>query len=118
MLRPLFRTALALAILATLFPTVTLSNWMTLVFASLVLTFLNSIIRPILQVLLLPINFVTLGFASIVVSGGLLWLATVLVPGFQVEPMVVLGIYINQFFSLIIVSSMIGGLFSLIKVLI
>jgi putative membrane protein len=117
MLRPLLRTAIALGILAWVFPTVSISNWVTLLFASIVLTFLQGVVRPLLHILLIPINFVTLGFASTLLNVGLLWLATYLVPGFHIEPMFLFGVYVNEFFSLLLVSALIGTLISGIKLL-
>jgi putative membrane protein len=118
MLRPFIRTALALFTLSWFLPTVSFSDWIALIFASIILTLLYSLIRPLLKIILLPINFVTLGMASALVNVGLLWLATYLVPGFYIEPMLIFGIYINEFFALVLVSILIGFLSSAVKVLI
>lgn len=54
------------------------SAWMALL-ASFVLAILNVLIRPILMILSLPINILTLGLFSIVVNGAMLELTSVFV---------------------------------------
>ena len=54
------------------------SAWMALL-ASFVLVILNVLIRPILMILSLPINILTLGLFSIVVNGVMLELTSVFV---------------------------------------
>ncbi len=117
MLRPFLRTALVLIVLAWIFPTISIANWVTLLFATIILTFLLGVVKPLLQILLIPINFVTLGLASTCVSVGLLWLATYLVPGFHIAPMLIFGLYFNTFFSLVLISLLINSSLSLVKLL-
>ena len=118
MFRPIVRTAIVLFLLSWLLPTVNVYNWLALVLASIVLTFLYRIIRPVLKVFFLPINIITLGLFSSILNALLLWLATYLVPGFEITPMLIFGVYLNQFFSLILISVAIGFLHSLVKFLI
>ena len=118
MLRAIVRTALVLLILAWALPTVSVQNWITLLLAAVVLAFLNGIIRPVLKLFFLPINIITLGLFSTVINVVLLWLATYLVPGFEITPMLVFGVYLNQFFSLLLISLAIGFLQSFLKFLI
>ncbi|MDD6432244.1 MAG: phage holin family protein [Lactobacillaceae bacterium] len=54
------------------------SAWMALL-ASFVLAILNVLIKPILMILSLPINILTLGLFSIVVNGAMLELTSVFV---------------------------------------
>lgn len=118
MFRAIVRTALVILLLSWALPTVNVSNWVTLVITSLVLSFLYGIVRPVLKVFFLPINIITLGLFTSVLNALLLWLATYLVPGFEITPMVIFGVYLNQFFSLILISVCIGFLHSLLKFLI
>jgi putative membrane protein len=53
--------------------------------AALVLGILNAVIRPVLLLLTLPINLVTLGLFTLLINGAMLKLAAGLVPGFRVE---------------------------------
>jgi putative membrane protein len=78
-------TALSLLIVDTLFSSVYISNFPTAIIAAIVLGLINSSIRPILSLLSLPINLLTLGLFSFVVNGVCFWLAGVLVPGFSVS---------------------------------
>ncbi len=52
--------------------------------AAFVLGLVNAIIRPIFVLLTFPITVVTLGVFLLVINGLLLWLVTVIVPGFHV----------------------------------
>jgi putative membrane protein len=78
-------TALSLLIVDTLFSSVYISNFPTALIAAVVLGLINSSIRPILSLLSLPINLLSLGLFSFVVNGVCFWLASVLVPGFSVS---------------------------------
>lgn len=118
MFRPVIRTALVLLALAWLLPTVNILNWVTLLIASIVITILFSLVRPILNILLLPINIVTLGLFSTIINTGLLYAAMYLVPGFRIEPMLVFGVYFNQFFSIMLISFVLAFLMSIAKKLI
>lgn len=52
--------------------------------AALVLGILNALLRPILMLLTLPINLLTLGLFAFVINGLMLELTSALVPGFLV----------------------------------
>jgi putative membrane protein len=64
-------------------PGVTITSWVTLALAALVLGFVNAIVRPILVILTLPITVLTLGLFYLVVNGLAFGLAAALVPGFE-----------------------------------
>ena len=51
----------------------------------LVLGFINTLVRPVLAILTLPITVLTLGIFYLVLNGLLFWLASALLPGFQVQ---------------------------------
>lgn len=116
-LRPFIITGITLAIIAYFLPTVTFVHWTTIIIAAVVITILNMLIRPALNLLFLPVNIITLGLFSVVINVGLLWLATYLVPGFFIAEMSLFGYDLNQFLSLLVVSTILGfiqGLISLI----
>lgn len=117
MLKPIIVTTFALAILGYFIPTISFTNIVTLLIASLVITLLNSVVKPVLKLLFLPVNIITFGFFSWVINISLLWLATYLVPGFSIEPMIIFGVALNQFFSLLVVSAAISFLSGLIGML-
>ncbi len=76
-------SALAIGVAAYLVPGVSVTLFGALV-AAVVLGALNLFIRPILLVLTLPINILTLGLFSLVVNALLVLLVSYLVPGFFV----------------------------------
>ena len=104
MLKPFVKSAMALFILAWLLPNVSYADWVTLILFAFVLTIINSIAKPILKILTLPINVVTLGLFSVVLDATLLWLALYLVPGFTINPMILFGIPLGEFFTLVVMS--------------
>lgn len=65
--------------------------------AAVVLGAFNIFIRPIIMVLTLPINLVTLGLFSLVINAALVMLASMIVPGFMVS-----GFWIALLFALIL----------------
>ena len=114
LLKPIIVSVVTIFVLAFALPTVNYSNWVALVLAAIVLTLLQKIVRPILKLLFLPINVVTLGLFSVVINVALLWLATYLVPGFSIGPTTIAGVQLGQFMTLVVVSFLIGFLQSLI----
>ncbi|MCK4771869.1 MAG: phage holin family protein [Candidatus Latescibacteria bacterium] len=78
-------TGLAIVLASYLLPGVVFESTFALVMGALVLGLLNSIVRPVLIILTLPITVMTLGLFLLVVNAITLWLATVLVPGFEVR---------------------------------
>ena len=77
--------ALVLLALPYLLPGVHLRGFGQALLAALVLGLLNTLIRPVLLVLTLPINVLTLGLFTLVINGLLFWLAARLVGGFAVS---------------------------------
>lgn len=53
--------------------------------AALVLGLLNTLVRPILVLITLPLTIVTLGLFLIVVNAGMLWLLAWIIPQFQID---------------------------------
>jgi putative membrane protein len=53
--------------------------------AAVVLGLVNAVIGPVLRLLTKPISCLTLGLFSLVLNAFLFWLASALVPGFEVE---------------------------------
>lgn len=58
--------------------------WVALVIGAC-LTLFNMFIKPIINILTLPLNIVTLGFFSLVVNGALFWFLGTIVNGFSVD---------------------------------
>ena len=70
------------------------SFWPAAVIAALILGIANAILKPILVVLTLPINILTLGLFTFIINAGLLWLVQAVVSGFTIDefwPTAVIG---------------------------
>lgn len=117
LLKPLVRTGIVLALL-TLMPHVTFSSIVAIVLAAVVFEFLFSFIKPILKLLFLPINVVTLGLFSALLNIFLLWLVTYLVPGFHIGDLQLLGVELNQFWTLVVTAFVISIMQSFVGVFI
>jgi putative membrane protein len=77
--------AVSLLLLTWLMPAVTVASFGTALVAVLVLGLLNAVIRPVLLVLTLPVNLLTLGLFTFVINGFLFWLAARFLEGFEVR---------------------------------
>ena len=63
---------------------ITASGFMSAFFAAALLGILNAFFRPILLILTLPINILTLGLFTFVINAVLLLMASGVIPGFAV----------------------------------
>lgn len=70
---------------AYILPGVHVENFLTALIVALILGVINAILKPILVILTLPINILTLGLFTLVINGALVILVTYLVPGFRVD---------------------------------
>lgn len=75
----------ALGVTAWILPGVHVTSLVALAVASVVLGFVNAVVRPLLLILTLPVTVLTLGLFYLVVNGLAFGLAAALVPGFQVH---------------------------------
>jgi putative membrane protein len=77
--------ALALYATAWLLDGVDVSGFGAALVAAAVLAIVNAIIRPVLILLTLPVNILTLGLFTFVINGGMLLLVGRVVRGFEVS---------------------------------
>jgi putative membrane protein len=77
--------ALALMALPYLVSSVAVSNFTSALIAALVLGLVNTLIRPILVLLTLPVTVVSLGLFILVINAFLFWLVARYVDGFDVD---------------------------------
>jgi putative membrane protein len=89
-------STLAILIAAYIVPGVSITLAGALI-AAIVLGALNLFIRPILLILTLPINILTLGLFSLVINACLVLIASAIVPGFYVA-----GFWIALLFALVL----------------
>ena len=74
-----------------------LNKFTTAVLVAIVLAFLNTIVKPILTILSLPITFFTLGLFLLVINALIILFADRLVDGFKVD-----GFWTALWFSLVL----------------
>ncbi len=77
--------AVGLLVVAALLPGIQLHGAVAVIIAALVLGIVNAIIRPLLLLVSLPLNILTLGLFTFVVNALMLELTAALVPGFEVH---------------------------------
>ncbi|WP_301103312.1 phage holin family protein [Propionivibrio sp.] len=76
--------AVALLAVAYLLPSIRVASFGTALLAALLLGLVNSVVRPLLLLLTLPVTLLTLGLFILVVNGLMFWLAGSLIEGFTV----------------------------------
>ena len=79
-----FISAVALWFVVWIIPGITVDRWETLGLASLILSLLNTFIRPAITWLTLPLQIFTLGIFTLLVNGFLFSLVGKMVEGFYV----------------------------------
>ena len=101
-------SALAIMLASYVVPGVILTGFWSALLVALALGLVNIFVRPILFVLTLPINIITLGLFSFVLNALLIMFVSAIVPGFKVS-----GFLTALIFSLVLsVINMIFGYFS------
>lgn len=78
-------TAVAVLIAANLLPGVKVDAFTTSLLVALVLAFMNSIVKPILTILTIPITLFTMGFFLLVINAVIILMTDKLVDGFEVS---------------------------------
>jgi putative membrane protein len=76
--------AVALLAVAYLYRGVLVEGWMAAAIAALVLGLVNTLVKPVLVLLTLPVTIITLGLFLVVLNALLFWAVASLVPGFHV----------------------------------
>jgi putative membrane protein len=101
-------SAVSLLLVAWLFDKIWFDTVGAAFMAALVLGLINVFIRPVLQLLALPVSIVTLGLFSLVINAALLMVTAGLVSGFHVQ-----GFWAAFWGSIVlaIVNGVLGGIF-------
>lgn len=73
-----------LLLLANYLPGISVSGWYAALIAALVLGLVNAVIKPLLVLLTLPVNVLTLGLFTFIINALLFWLVASWVKGFYV----------------------------------
>ena len=77
--------AVAMVGLSKIMPGFKVDGWIPAIFAAVVLGVVNTVVKPVLFVLTLPLTIVTLGLFLLVLNGIMLELVAWLVPGFRID---------------------------------
>ena len=77
-------SGLAVFVTARVLPGIAVDSFGTALAAAVVLGLVNAVLRPVLFILTIPINIMTLGLFTFVIIGGMVELVAFLLPGFRV----------------------------------
>ena len=78
-------SALALYLTSEIVSGIEVRSLGALLMAAVMIGIINAFVRPIVLLLTLPLSVLTLGLFALVVNATMLWLASTLVPGFEVH---------------------------------
>ncbi|MDD7343492.1 MAG: phage holin family protein [Bacteroidales bacterium] len=85
MIATLLISALAVGITAWLLPGVGIDSWLWTIVIALVLGVINTVVKPVVKLLALPVNLITLGLFSFVINALMIELCAAVVPAFHVS---------------------------------
>jgi len=77
--------ALALVVVTAIFKGIRLDNNQTLIATAVVLSLVNTWLRPLVVILTLPINILTLGLFTLVINALMLEFVSWLIPAFHID---------------------------------
>lgn len=80
-----FITTLAVFSLPYFVDGVAVNSILTAVIVAACLVFLNMVVKPVVNLLTLPINILTLGLFSLVINGVFFWIVARIISGFTVS---------------------------------
>jgi putative membrane protein len=78
-------SAVALYLTSQIVRGIEIDGVVPLLFAAVTIGVLNAVVRPLVLLLTLPLNVLTLGLFTLVVNAGMLWMASQVVIGFRVH---------------------------------
>lgn len=76
--------AFALIVVAYLVPGFMISSFWAALMAAIVIGIVNTFIKPILQLIALPLSILTFGITAFLINVLLLWASASVVPGFEI----------------------------------
>ncbi len=77
--------AVLIVFVAWLVSGIEVANFVSALFVCIILALVNTFIKPLIQIITLPVNILTLGLFSLVINALMLMLAGWIAPGFEVE---------------------------------
>ncbi len=88
------------------------TDWQIFIFLGTILGLINFFIKPVLKIITLPLHFLTLGFSSILINLGIVWLVSL-----AFEELIFLG-FLPLFWTTLLISALnllFGNIFSKIR---
>lgn len=94
--------SLAIVFTAWIIPGIDVENFLSAMLACIIIALINTYIKPIIQMITLPINILTIGLFSFIINAFMLMLAGWITPGLEVEGLgsAILGSIILSLLSL------------------
>lgn len=80
--------SLTIYIVSRVIPGVTIDTFWTAMFITFLLSMINITIKPIIHILVLPINMITLGLFSLIVNAGIIYFLSTVIKGFTISSFV------------------------------
>ena len=77
--------AILIVLVSWIVPGIEVDNFISAMFVCIILALVNTFIKPIIQLITLPVNILTLGLFSLVINAFMLMIAGWIAPGFEVE---------------------------------
>lgn len=77
-------SSISLIIVAYFIPGISFTSFYIVLFTAIVLGIINAIIRPLIIILTIPINVITLGIFTFFINALMFWLAHLIISGFQI----------------------------------
>lgn len=77
--------ALALIFTAWIVPGIEVAGFMTALLACIVIALINTFVKPVIEIISLPVNVITIGLFSLVINALLFMLAGWLTPGIEIS---------------------------------
>ena len=75
----------ALLIVSNILSGIIITSWQTLAVSAIVLSLINIYLKPIIKIIMLPVNFLTLGLFTLFINAFLLTIVESLVKGFYIK---------------------------------
>ena len=77
--------ALLIVFVSWIVPGIEVDNFISAMLVCIILALINTFIKPLIQLIALPVTVITLGLFSVVINALMLMLAGWIAPGFEVE---------------------------------
>lgn len=119
-LRSILVYSVAIALTGLFLPSIDYHHQLiTLIITAIVMGIVNTFIRPILNLILLPVNVITLGLVGLFMNAFILFIVTLLVTNFNIVPFTVQfnnsTVYLSLIWSYIITATILSLVTGLLR---